>query len=186
MPKTKSVMSKLEFLMSSVPVFFSGIIVALFALYFYPITAFSGELLSLNNLIYLIPPAMVLSFYPMAILSGIIKQELPQVLESAFVIAEKSLGFSDAAIVFRYGLKNILIPVLSTFSNILPMLLTGAFIVEIIFTVPGIGSLLIKSILDRDFPMIECMVIVNGAFFVLINLFFEYIYPAIDPRVIKT
>ena len=97
--------------------------------------------------------------------------------DSLFVLRNRGIYFSISLTSIRFS---------SAFSNILPMLLTGAFIVEIIFTVPGIGSLLIKSILDRDFPMIECMVIVNGAFFVSLNLFFEYIYPVIDPRVIKS
>lgn len=175
----------IEFLMSSLPIFFSGIIVALFVVYFYPVTFFSGKLSSWSNIFYLMPPALVLSFYPMAILSKILKEEMSSVLLSSFVIAEKSWGFSDVVILYRYALKNVLIPVLSALSNILPVLLTGAFIVEIIFTIPGIGSLLIKSILERDFPMLECTVIINGAFFVIVNLGFEYLYPAVDPRIIR-
>jgi len=174
----------IEFLMSSLPIFFSGVIVALFALYFYPVTSFSGELSSWSNVFYLIPPALVLAFYPMAILSKILKGEMSFILQSSFVMAGKSWGFSEVAILYRYALRNVLIPVLSALSNILPVLLTGAFIVEIIFTIPGIGSLLIKSILERDFPMLECTVIINGAFFVIVNLGFEYLYPAIDPRIV--
>jgi len=175
----------IEFLMSSLPIFFSGIIVALFTLYFFPVTSFSGKLSSWSNILYLIPPALVLSFYPMAILSRILKEEMASVLGSPYVMAAKSWGFSDIIILYRYALKNVLIPVLSALSNILPVLLTGAFIVEIIFTIPGIGSLLVKSILERDFPMLECIVIINGAFFVIVNLGFEYLYPALDPRIIR-
>jgi len=175
----------IEFLMSSLPIFFSGIIVALFMLYFYPVTSFSGEVHSWKDLLYLFPPALVLAFYPMAILSKILRNEMGSVLESPYVMAEKSWGFSELVILFRYALKNVLIPVLSALSNILPVLLTGAFIVEIIFTIPGIGSLLIKSILERDFPMLECTVIINGAFFVIVNLGFEYLYPVVDPRVAR-
>lgn len=175
----------LDFLMSSMPVFFSGIIVAILTLYFYPFTSFSGKLGSLDDILYLIPPGVVLSFYPMAILSGILKEEMTSVLKSLYIIAGRSWGFSDMFILFRYALKNTLVPLLSTLSNILPMLLTGAFIVEIIFSIPAIGSLLVKSILERDFPMIECIVIINGAFFVLVNLAFEVIYPLVNPGIVK-
>ena len=175
----------LDFVMTSLPVFFSGIIVALLTLYFYPITTFSGNLSSLNDILYLIPPGFVLALYPMAILSSIFKDEMSKVLQSPYITAEKALGFSEIFILFRYALKNILTPVFSALSNILPVLFTGAFIVEIIFSIPGIGSILIKSILARDFPMLECTVIVNGAFFVVVNLCFETLYPIIDPRIAK-
>lgn len=172
-----------DFLMSSLPVFFSGIIVALLALYIYPFTSFSGRLDSWESVLFLAPPALVLALYPMAILSGILKEEMESSLQSLYVTAQRSWGFSERSILFRYALKNCLIPIVSTLSNILPVLLTGAFVVEIIFSVPGIGTLLVKSILERDFPMLECIVIVNGAFFVLVNLGFEYLYPVLDPRI---
>lgn len=184
-PGMRRIQDLLEFFMSSLPVFFSGIIVALFTIYFYPVTSFSGNLQSWSNILYLMPPALVLSFYPIAILSKILKDEMASILQSSYITAERAYGFSYIDILYRYALKNSLLPVLSAFSNILPVLLTGAFIVEIIFTIPGIGTMLIKSILERDFPMLECTVIVNGTFFVIVNLGFEYLYPAVDRRIIR-
>jgi len=184
-PLLQKLTDLLDFLMSSLPVFFSAVIVAIAVLYFFPVTSFSGNITSANDLLYLIPPAFVLGLYPMAILAGILKKEMSSVLKSPYIMAGKSWGFSEVSILFRYALRNTLIPILSALSNILPMLLTGAFIVEIIFSIPGIGSILIKSIMNQDFPMLECTVIVNGAFFVLVNLAFEYLYPLVDARLIK-
>ena len=174
-----------DFLMSSLPVFFSGILFAILTLYYYPVTSFSGKITSVEDILYLIPPALVLSFYPMAILSGILKQEMSEVLKAPFVRAEQSWGFSNVKIVMVYAFRNSLIPLLSAFSNILPAMFTGAFIVEVIFSIPGIGSLLVKSILEQDFPMLECTVILNGVFFALTNLLFEAAYPIVDPRILK-
>ena len=174
-----------DFLMSSLPIFFSGILVAILSLRFYPVVSFSGKIASIEDILYLIPAALVLSFYPMAILSGILKEEMSAVLQSPYVTAERSWGFSDAVILLTYAFRNTLVPILAAFSNILPALFTGAFIVEIIFSIPGIGSLLVKSILEQDFPMLECTVIMNGAFFVLVNLLFESVYPAVDPRIVR-
>jgi peptide/nickel transport system permease protein len=173
-----------DFLISSLPIFFSGIIIALLSIHFYPISSFSGTF-SFDDFIYLIPPALVLAFYPMAILSGILKKELSSVLSSPYIVAGRAWGFSELILLSKYALRNTIIPTLSALSNILPMFLTGAFIIEIIFSIPGIGRLLISAILNRDFPMLECTVIINGAFFVLINLVFEYIYPLLDPRVVR-
>lgn len=183
--RLKRCLDLLEFMLSSFPIFFSGIIVALFTINFYPVTHFSGNLGSWGDIVYIIPPALVLAFYPMAIIARIIKDEMTSILQSPYVTAEKAWGFSDFYILFRFALKNVLIPILSALSNILPMLLTGAFIIEIIFSIPGVGGILIKSILERDFPMLECTVIVNGAFFVIVNLGFEFLYTAVDPRIVK-
>lgn len=184
-PRLLKLTDWLDFLMSSLPVFFSGILVAMGVFWVSPVTTFSGSLGNVSDWLYLLAPALVLAFYPMAILSGIVKQELTRILESTFVQAHQAWGFSSQSIVFVYAFKNALIPLLSAISNILPMLLTGAFIVEIIFSLPGLGSLLISSIMEQDFPMLECTVIVNGAFFVVLNFIFELVYPQVDPRIMR-
>lgn len=172
-----------DFLLSSQPIFFSGIVVALLALYYYPVSTFSGAISSLSDFLYILPPALVTSMYPMAILSGILKRQLLEAQQSCHYVAARAMGFSDFTLLFKYAFKSCLIPLLAAYSNILPSLLTGAFIVEIIFSLPGIGSILLQSILMRDFPMLECTIIVNGAFFVAVNFIFEVLYPLLDPRI---
>lgn len=175
----------LNFLFISTPTFFSGIVIAILTFLFYPFTAFSGDFQSIEDLLYMLPPAFVLALYPMAILARILKQEMERIDNSAFITFARSQGLPELKIRFKYILKNALIPFLAAFSNQLPMLFTGAFIVEIIFSLPGIGSLLVKSILQKDMPMLEGVVILNGILFMVINLIFETLYPIIDPRIRK-
>lgn len=172
-----------DFLLSSQPVFFSGVLISLLSLYYYPITDFSGRIASVNDLLYLLPPAFVVAMYPMAILSEILREQLAVALKSGYFIAARALGYSHFDLLYKHSLKNCLVPVLAALSNILPSLLTGAFIVEIMFSLPGIGSILLSSVLERDFPMLECTIIVNGAFFILLNFLFELLYPLVDPRI---
>ncbi len=175
----------LNFLFISTPTFFSGIVIAIPTFLFYPFTVFSGGFQSTEDLLYMLPPAFVLALYPMAILARILKQEMERINNSAFITFARSQGLPEFKIRFKYILKNALIPFLAAFSNQLPMLFTGAFIVEIIFSLPGIGSLLVKSILQKDLPMLEGVVILNGILFIVINLIFETLYPIIDPRIRK-
>lgn len=174
-----------NFMLISTPTFFSGIIIAILTFLFYPFTSFSGEYQTTSDFLYMLPPAFVLALYPMAILARILKQEIGRLNNSTFVVCARAQGLSELKIRFKHILRNALIPLLATLSNQLPMLFTGAFIVEIIFSLPGIGSLLIQSILQKDFPMLECIIILNGIIFVLINLIFETIYPFIDRRIVK-
>ncbi len=182
--KIRILLDGIDLFISSLPIFFSGIIAAIATIYFYPVVSFSGNL-SLNDFLYLIPPAVVLSFYPMAILSSIVKQEYATIKNAPFMITAKALGFSNTIVIFKHFGKNVLFPVLSAYSNILPIYITGTFIIEIIFSIPGLSSVIVKSIMGQDFPMLEATIIINGLFFILINLGFEFLYPMIDPRVIK-
>ena len=170
----------------STPTFFSGIIIAILAFSFYPYTVFSGYLNTVDDFLYMIPPAIVLAIYPMAILAKILKQEIQKINNSDFITHARAQGLSEIKIRFRYVLRNVSIPFLAAFSNQLPMLFTSAFIVEVLFSLPGMGSLLIKSILQKDFPTLEGVVILNGMLFIVTNLIFEFIYPIIDPRIHKT
>jgi peptide/nickel transport system permease protein len=176
----------LNFLFVSTPTFFSGIIIAILAFSFYPYTVFSGYLNTVDDFLYMIPPAIVLAIYPMAILAKILKQEIQKINNSDFITHARAQGLSEIKIRFRYVLRNVSIPFLAAFSNQLPMLFTSAFIVEVLFSLPGMGSLLIKSILQKDFPTLEGVVILNGMLFIVTNLIFEFIYPIIDPRIHKT
>ncbi|WKZ15485.1 MAG: ABC transporter permease [Candidatus Jettenia caeni] len=175
----------LNFLFVSTPTFFIGVVVAILTFLFYPFTSFSGDFQSIADYLYIIPPAFVLALYPMSTLARILKQEVVKINNSPFIICVRAQGISELKIRFKHILKNILIPFLAALSNQLPMLFTGAFIVETIFSLPGIGSLLIKSILQKDFPMLEGIVMFNGSLFILINLLFETLYPIIDPRIKK-
>jgi len=172
-------------LLISTPTFFSGLVVAFILVNYLKISIFSGNYLSIHGLIYLVPPALVLSFYPMAILSNILMMNMRQCLRSGFIRTSRAFAVPELVIYYKYALRNSMIPFFAALSNQLPMLFTGAFIVEIIFSIPGLGFLLVKSILERDFPMLEGIIIANGAIFILTNLFFESMYPIIDSRIVK-
>lgn len=175
----------LNYIFVSTPTFFMGVVVAILTFLFYPFTSFSGNFQSVADYFYIIPPAFVLALYPMATLAKILKQEIEKINRSSFIINVRAQGLPELKIRFKHILRNVLIPFLAALSNQLPMLFTGAFIIEIIFSLPGIGSLLVKSILQKDFPMLEGIVILNGSLFILINLLFETLYPIIDPRIRK-
>lgn len=179
----RKIVATADFLFSSLPIFFSAVVVSLFTLYWYPFVQFSGKMQSVQDLMAMLPAAVVTALYPMAILSGILKEQLKLILGSQYITAARAAGSAEWIILFKYALKNASIPILAALSNILPSLLTGAFIVEIIFSLPGIGSLLLDSILTRDLPMLEGAIILNGIFFVVVNYLFEFLYPIVDPRI---
>lgn len=182
-PLLTRIQASLNFLFLSVPTFFSGTVIALFIFLYYPYTSFSGQILSLNDFIFLLFPAFVIALYPMGTQAKILKASMDKSKTAAYVKFALANGYTEGYIRINLRLKNSIIPYLSALSNQLPILFTGVFIVEVIFNIPGMGSLLVKSILNRDIPMMHGLVILNGLLFILINLFFEMVYPLIDPRI---
>lgn len=173
----------LDFLWVSMPTLFSGVAVALLSVNYYPYSTFSGGFEGIEDYLYLLPAAFVLALYPMAILSRIVRGEIRKIDASLYILAARASGLSEFSILGRYVMKNVLVPFLAAFSNQIPILFTGTFIVEIIFSIPGIGSLLIRSLLQRDFPMLEGIVIINGLVVIMIHWLVEAIYPLVDPRI---
>jgi len=175
-----------NFLFISSPTFFSGLVIAILAVKFLPNFSFSGTFKTNTDFAYFIIPSFVLALYPMSILSSILLNELEKVLDSPYILAARAFSLPDNYVLYKYALRNAFAPYLSAFSNQLPILFTSAFIVEIIFSIPGVGSLLIKSILERDLPMLEGLIIINGLIFIVINFSIEMLYPIIDPRITKS
>jgi peptide/nickel transport system permease protein len=172
-----------DFLFLALPTLFSAVLVALLTVAYFPFTRFSGWIVTAGDLLFLVPPAVVLALYPMGVLGRIAKHQIRSIAKSDFVRAARARGTSELTIVRSYMLRNSLVSLLAAFGNQLPLLLTSTFIVEIVFSVPGIGTLILKSVLERDLPMLEGIVVATSLLTILINLVLELIYPFVDPRI---
>jgi peptide/nickel transport system permease protein len=175
----------IAFFCVSLPTLFSGVIVALAAVVYYPYTRFSGSLATVDDWLYLLPAALVLALYPIGILTRIAKAQMHKVFDAEYVRAARARGLSRGTLLRSYILRNSLVPLLAAFGNQLPLLLTSTFIVEIIFSVPGIGALLLKSVMERDLPMLEGIVVATSLLTIGVSLLLDLLYPLADPRIRK-
>lgn len=172
----------LDFAWVSAPTMFSAVAIGLISVKYYPYTAFSGRFASASDWLALIPPAFALALYPMAVLSRILRTEMRRLRNVLFIVAARATGYSERRIFWTFALRNAVQPVLSTLSTLIPLLFTGAFVVEVVFSIPGVGSLLLKSVINRDFPMLQAVVILNGFVVLAAHLLVETIAPLVDPR----
>lgn len=176
-------LSIFNFSISTLPTLFVAVLIALVSLKFYPYTTYTANLSDFENWMALLPPSLVLALYPMATLSRIVQSNTSDLLRTQFILAARARGLPETSIYFKHILRNLLIPIVALFSNVLPQLFTAAFIVEIVFSLPGIGSLLVKSILQQDFPMLEGIVLTNAIVVIGAYIISDALYPLIDPRV---
>lgn len=131
----------------------------------------------------LLVPGLLLGIPMGAFLARYVRNSLIDLLEQDFIRTARAKGASSARVVFRHALRNCMIPVVTVIGAQFAMLVGGTIIIENVFVLPGIGSALISAVNSTDYPVIQTLVIILGAFYVVINLLVDLCYPLIDPRV---
>ncbi len=128
-------------------------------------------------------PVVTLALEPAAVLSRFARSSMLEVLGQDYVRTARSKGLSEWMTITRHALRNALIPVMTYFGSRLGHLIAGAVIVESIFVWPGIGRLTVDAVAQRDYPMVQGVVVFAGATFALINLLVDISYRVVDPRI---
>ncbi len=128
-------------------------------------------------------PAIVLAAGLTAAIARYTRSVLLDVLSEDYVRTARSKGLSDRLVHFKHALPNALIPVVTVLGLQLTSLVSGSLIVEEVFAFRGVGQLLVGSVRDADFPVLQCGVIFFGLVVILINLLVDVLYAVLDPRV---
>ncbi len=132
---------------------------------------------------YLVMPVIVLAARPTATLTRLTRAAMVEVLAQEFIKLATAKGVPQWRLILVHGLKNALLPVITSIGTSFGFLLTGSFIVETIFLMPGMGSTAIDAIQRNDTPILLGCVLVTGALFILVNLAVDLIMPLLDPRI---
>ncbi|MGK2229725.1 ABC transporter permease [Devosia sp.] len=128
-------------------------------------------------------PVVVLSLSQVATLSRITRTAVLEVLNEDYVRTARSMGWSELRVLFRHALKNAALPIVTVVGLSFGNLLGGTVIVEFIFTIPGVGNLLITGINSRDYQLVQILIVLYALMFVVINFTTDLIYKSLDPRV---
>lgn len=132
---------------------------------------------------YLLLPVLVLSARTTATITRLTRAAMIDTLGMEFIRLAVAKGVPPWRVVLVHGLRNAILPVLTTIGTSFGFLLTGSFVVETVFTMPGLGYAGINAILQQDSPVILATTLVAGALFVLVNLAVDLILPIADPRI---
>lgn len=127
--------------------------------------------------------AFALGFSQAALLARVVRSSMLDVLGTDFVRTARAKGLSNRSVVARHALRNALIPAITILGSSLGAMLGGSIIVESVFTIPGIGRLIIQAITRRDYPVIQGAVMLVAMIYVLVNLLVDILYVFIDPRI---
>jgi peptide/nickel transport system permease protein/oligopeptide transport system permease protein len=163
----------------SMPVFWFGLLAILYFsvdLGWFPV---AGR----GTAAHLVLPAITLGVSSMAVIARMTRSSMLEVLGQDFVRTARAKGAPQRSVVFRHALRNALVPVITIGGLEFGALLAGAVITETVFTWPGIGRLLVQSILSRDYPVVQGAVLIIAVSFIIVNLLVDLVYGFIDPRI---
>ena len=132
---------------------------------------------------HLILPVIVLAVTPAAYVARLTRTYMLEVLQNDYIRTARAKGLRHRLVVYRHALRNALVPLLTTIGLIFGGLLSGTFVVEKVFNIPGLGSLAIDSIFARDYPVVMTIVLLFTVFYSLINLLVDLLYAVVDPRI---
>ena len=135
------------------------------------------------DIFYLIMPILVLAARPTAQITRLCRASIIEALQQEYTKLAVAKGVSRARLIFKHALRNAILPVTTSIGSNFGILLTGSFIVEQAFLLPGIGREAIEAIQKGDTPLIQATTLLAGAMFVLVNLAVDLIVPWLDPRV---
>lgn len=136
-----------------------------------------------GGLEHLVMPAFALGAGAAAITAALTRSSMLEVLRMDYMTTARAKGLAGASVVLRHGLANALIPIVTIFGLQAGQLLAGTVIIETVFGRPGIGRLLINAILNKDFPLVQGIVLFVAIAYVFINLLVDLVYAAVDPRI---
>lgn len=132
---------------------------------------------------HLILPATSMALFTIAAITRLTRVSMIDALASEYIKLARIKGLPERVIIWKHALRNSLIPLVTYMGTFFAMMITGAVVIETVFSWPGIGRLAYQSILDRDFPVMQAVVLTTTLLFMLANFMVDLIYVWIDPRI---
>lgn len=181
------VATTLAMLAASIPSFWLGLIlIQVFAVRWnwFPVSGYGGPDASfIVRLSHLVLPATALGIVSSALITRFTRASMLDVLNDDYVRTARSKGMGEFRVVMKHAFKNALIPVLTVIGLTAALLVSGAVVTETVFSLPGVGNLVVSAVLRRDYPVIQGALLVIAALYVLINFVIDMLYLVVDPRV---
>ena len=181
------IFSAVAMLGASVPSFWMGLIlIQIFAvgLGWFPASGYGNPGVPfLERLHHLVLPATVLGVLNSALIIRFTRASVLDILNEDYVRTARSKGLSKRVVILKHVLRNALVPIVTVLGLTLALMIGGAVVTETVFNLPGVGNLVVRAVLRRDYPVIQGTLLVIAAIYVLINLVIDLIYMIVDPRI---
>jgi len=128
-------------------------------------------------------PAFALSFFPLSFVARLVRSTMLDVLKQDYIKTARAKGLSEGMVLLKHALKNAILPVVTYLGPLMASVVCGSFVIEKIFTIPGLGKSFVESINSRDYPVIMGTTIFYAAILIFMNFVVDILYVFVDPRI---
>lgn len=178
------ILSVVTLILFSSPVFLTSIVMILIISKVSPEFSFTGTFSNLKEYFQrIIFPVIALAFHMIALMLRVTRSSMIEQMQSNYILTVVAKGLPSRMVIFKHALKNAIIPVITVAGIQIGSLIVGTVLVENVFSLPGIGSLLIDSIKSSDYPIVQGITLLLVTTFLLISLLVDVFYVLIDPRI---
>jgi ABC-type dipeptide/oligopeptide/nickel transport system permease component len=161
------------------PEFWSGIMLLTFFAVLIPVLPASGY----TTWGGLVLPTVTIAVLQIALISRMVRREMTGSFAAPYLTVARSRGVPERGLTWQYAMTNSAIPVVTALGTRFAAMLNGLVVVEVVFAWPGIGSLVVRALETRDYPLIVATVLVTATLAILVQLLIDLVYPLLDPRV---
>ena len=173
----------LSLLVATVGTTIPGFVTAIFLIYIFGVQFHLLPFVGWGSWQHMVMPTFVLALGPGAFLTRITRASMLEAIRQDYVRTARSKGLREQAVIVGHALKNALIPVATVIGPAAAFLITGSFIIESLFSVPGIGRLYVQSIQGRDYPMVMSTTMLYAFVIMIANITVDIVYGVLDPRI---
>ncbi|MGL4654008.1 ABC transporter permease [Cetobacterium sp.] len=170
-------------LLSTIGVTIPSFVVGVFLMYIFGVKLKLVPIVGLKTPSSYLLPSVALSGYSIAFIARLTRSKLIEVMKSDYIRTARAKGLSKGRIIVKHALRNTLIPIVTYLGPLVAGILTGSFVIEKIFAIPGLGSEFVTTITNRDYTVILGVTIFYSAFLMISNLIVDLLYVVIDPRI---
>jgi peptide/nickel transport system permease protein len=132
---------------------------------------------------HLVLPVACMTYYTFAALSRYMRASMLETVRQDFIRTARAKGLSERVVVYRHALRNSLIPIVTLMADLLPALIGGSIVIELLFSIPGMGQLSYQAVLHRDYPLIMAIFTVSAVMTLIGILLADFLYTVVDPRI---
>jgi peptide/nickel transport system permease protein len=163
----------------SLPAFWLGIVL----MYFFSVKLRLLPTSGYGGIQHFILPAATMGLFTVAAVTRLTRSSMLEVLDSEYIKLARIKGVSEVIVIWKHALRNSLMPVITFMGTFFATMITGAVVIETVFSWPGIGRLAYESILNRDFPVMQGVILFMTTLYILANLIVDVLYAWVDPRI---
>lgn len=180
--KTKWI-DRASMIFATIGISIPGFVITVLMMFFFCVKIKIFPTFGLSSPLHYVLPVAGLSFYPIAYITRLLRSSMLETMRQDYIRTARSKGVKEIMVIAKHALRNSLMPVVTYLGPLIAGLLTGGFVVERLFSIPGIGREFVGSVGDRDYSVTLGITVFYGAFIIIANLCVDLLYVIIDPRV---